>query len=123
MLRMRPALIVLCAVVLDAALMQRAWGAEACAWIVETAEEGGAHKFEVNLSVDAPASVSVRVAGPNFTSGGMGGELIQLTPGEPKAVDNEGFDVDAGDELSFDVRLFDHPLTLDELDDPKGAPL
>jgi hypothetical protein len=120
---MRRLLIVLSAVILDAALLERAWAAQACAWIVETVEDDGSHRFELNLSVDAPTSVAVRFAGPNFTSGAMGGEMIQLEPGEPKQVDGEGFDVSAGDDVSFDVKLFDHPLTLDELDDPKGKPL
>jgi hypothetical protein len=120
---MRRALIVLCALILDASLLERAWGAQACAWIVETLEDDGAHKFALNVSVDAPRSVSVRFQGPGFTSGSMGGEMIQLNPGEPKEVDGEGFDVSAGDDLSFDVRLYDHPLTLDELDDPAGKPL
>src|SRR5215469_13598654 len=120
---MRRALIVLCAFAFDAALLQRAWAAQACAWIVESVEDDGAHKFALNLSVDAPTSVAVRFAGPGFTSGAMGGDLIQLAPGEPKEVDGEGFDVDAGDDLSFDVKLFDHALSLDELDDPVGKPL
>jgi hypothetical protein len=120
---MRRALIVLCAFTLDAALLERAWAAQACAWIVESVEDDGAHKFALNLSVDAPASVAVRFQGPGFTSGAMGGDLIELNPGEPKEVDNEGFDVDAGDDLSFDIKLFDHPLSLDELDDPRGKPL
>ena len=64
---------------------------------------------------DAPEEVVVAQA--------MGGELIQLDPGAPKEVDAEGFDVDAGDELSFDVKLFDHPLSVDEFDAPHGKPL
>jgi hypothetical protein len=119
----RRALIVLCALVLDGSLLERAWATQVCAWIVESVEDDGAHKFELNLSADAPASVTARVQGPNFTSGAMGGQMIQLDPGEAKDVDGEGFDVDPGDDLSFDVRLFDHPLSLDELDDPAGKPL
>ena len=121
---MRRALIVLCALILNASLLERAWAAQACAWIVESVEDDGAHKFELNLGVDAPASVAVRFQGPGFTSASMGGEMIQLEPGEPKDVDGEGFDVSAGDDLHFDVRLFDHPLaSVDEMDDPTGKPL
>jgi hypothetical protein len=120
---MRRALIVLCALLLDGSLLERAWAAQACAWIVESVEDDGAHKFELNLSADAPASVAARFQGPNFTSGAMGGELIQLDPGEPKTVDGEGFDVDPGDDLRFDVRLFSHALTLDDLDAPPAHPL
>ncbi len=120
---MRLALIVLGAVALNASLMQRASAAQVCAWLVESVQDDGAHEFALNLSVDAPTSTAVRFQGPGFTSGAMGGELIQLDPGVAKEVDNEGFDVDAGDDLSFDVKLFDHPLTLDELDDPRGKPL
>ena len=121
---MRHALIVLCAVILlDAGWPARAWAAQVCAWIVESVEAEGTHKFELNLSVDAPASVAVRFEGPNFTSAAMGGEMIQLDAGEPKTVDGEGFDVSPGDDLSFDVRLYAHPLTLDELDNPTGKPL
>jgi hypothetical protein len=47
--------------------------------------------------------------------------MIQLVPGEPKEVDGEGFDVTAGDDLQFDVRLFDHPLaSIDEMEHPTG---
>jgi hypothetical protein len=120
---MRLALIVLGALALDAALLQQAQAAQACAWIVESVETDGAHKFELNVSVDAPTTASVRFQGPGFTSGSMGGGLIQFAPGEAKDIDGEGFDVDAGDDLSFDVKLFDHALTLDELDEPKGKPL
>jgi hypothetical protein len=120
---MRCAVVLLCALVLDASPLEHAWAAQACAWIVESVEDDGAHKFELNLSVDATTSVSVRFHGPGFTSGSMGGELIQLNAGEPKDVDGEGFDVSAGDDLRFDVQLFDHPLSLDELDDPAGKPL
>jgi len=120
---MRPALKILCALVIDAALLEPAFAAQACVWIAESVEDDGAHRFELNLSVDARTSVSVRFQGPGFTSGSMGGDLIQLEPGEPKDVDGEGFDVDAGDDLDFDVRLFDHPLSLDELDAPTGKPL
>ena len=121
---MRRALIVLCALILDAALLERASAAQVCAWIVESVEDDGAHKFELNLSADAPTSVAVRFQGPGFTSASMGGDMIQLDPGEPKDVDGEGFDVSAGDDLRFDVRLFDHPLaSLEEMDNPTGKPL
>lgn len=121
---MRPALIVLCALILNASLLQRAQAAQACAWIVESVEDDGAHMFKLNLSVDAPTSVAVRFQGPGFTSASMGGEVIQLDAGEPKEVDGEGFDVSAGDDLHFDVRLFDHPLaSLDEMRNPAGKPL
>ena len=121
---MRRALIVLCALILNAALLERAWAAQACAWIVESVEPDGAHMFGLNLSVDAPTSVAVRFKGPGFTSASMGGEMIQLDPGAPKEVDAEGFDVSAGDDIAFDVQLFDHPLaSLDEMDNPTGKPL
>jgi hypothetical protein len=121
---MRRALIVLCGLILNASLLERAWAAQACVWIVESVEDDGAHKFELNLSVDAPTSVAVRFQGPGFTSASMGGEMIQLDPGEPKDVDGEGFDVSAGDDLHFDVRLFDHPMaSIDEMNDPTGKPL
>jgi hypothetical protein len=119
----RPALILLGAVALSASLEGRAMAAQACAWIVETVETDGAHKFALNLSVDAPTTAAVRFQGPGFTSGSMGGGLLQLNAGEAKEVDGEGFDVDGGDDLSFDVKLFDHALTLDDLDEPKGTPL
>jgi hypothetical protein len=107
--------LVLCALILSVSLPQRVWAAtQACAWIVETVEDDGGHKFELNLSADAAASVSVRFKGPDFTSASMGGEMIQLDPAEPKEVDGEGFDVSAGDDLKFVVQLFDHPLSLDE---------
>jgi len=120
---MRRALIILSALILNAALLERAWAAQVCVWIVESVEDGDTHKFELNLSADAPLSASVRFKGPNFTTGAMGGELIQLAPGEVKNVAGEGFDVDAGDDLSFDVQLFDRALTLDDLDDPPAKPL
>lgn len=120
---MRPALIVLCALMLDAALLERAWAAQVCAWIVESVEDDGTHKFALNLSADAPASVSARFQGPNFTSGAMGGEMIQLEAGAPQDVDGEGFDVSPGDDLRFDVRLFDRRLSLDDLDAPPVKPL
>lgn len=121
---MRRALIVLCALILDASLQERAWAAQACAWIVKSVEDDGAHKFALNLSVDAPTSVAVRFQGPGFTSASMGGDMIQLDPSEPKEVDSEGFDVSAGDDLRFDVQLFDHPLaSLDEMEHPIGRPL
>ena len=119
----RAALIVLCALVADAALLERAWARQVCAWIVETAEDDGTHKFELNLSADAPVSVGVRVQGPGYTSGAMGGQLIELAPGAPQDVDGEGFDVSAGDDISIDVRLFDRALTLDDLDNPPAKPL
>ena len=74
----------LLALILDASLLQRASAAQVCAWIVESVEDDGTHKFDLNLSVDAPASVAVRFEGPGFISGSMGGEMIQLDPGEPK---------------------------------------
>jgi hypothetical protein len=118
------ALIVLLAVILNGAWLQQACAAQACAWIVETVEDGGAHQFELNLSADAPTSVSSRFAGPGFTSASMGGDMIQLAPGEAKDVDGEGFDVSAGDDLVFDVQLFDHPLaSIDEMKNPTGRPL
>jgi hypothetical protein len=121
---MRRALIVLCALILNASLLERAWAAQACAWIVESVEDDGAHKFALNLSADAPTSVAARFSGPGFTSASMGGDMIQLDPGAPKDVDAEGFDVSAGDDLHFDVQLFDHPLaSLDEMQNPTGKPL
>jgi hypothetical protein len=121
---MRRALIVLCALILNASLLDRAWAAQACAWIVESVEDDGAHKFTLNLSADAPTSVAVRFQGPGFTSASMGGDMIQLDPGAPKDVDSEGFEVSAGDDLRFDVRLFDHPLaSLEEMRAPTGKPL
>ena len=121
---MRLAQIVLCAVILNASLLERAWAAQACAWIVELVGEDGAHMFELNLSADAPTSVAVRFKGPGFTSVATGWGMIQLDPGEPKDVDAEGFDVSAGDDLHFDVQLFDHPLaSLDETEDPAVKPL
>jgi hypothetical protein len=102
-------------------LLGRARAAEVCAWIVESVENDGAHKFELNLSADAPASAAVRFHGPGFTSASMGGDMIQLDPGEPKPVDDEGFDVSPGDDLRFDVQLYDHPMaSLDEMHDPTG---
>jgi hypothetical protein len=104
--------------------VERAWAAQACAWIVESVEADGAHMFELNLSVDAPTSVAVRFKGPGFTSASTGGDMMQLAPGEPKDVDGQGFDVSAGDDLHFDVQLFDHPLaSLDEMENPAGKPL
>ena len=120
---MRRALILLAALALDTAPLARAQAAQVCAWVVETVEDGDTHKFELNLSADAPTSVSVRFQGPGFTSGAGGGQLIQLAPGSPQTVDGEGFDVGAGDDLSFDVRLFDRALTLDDLDNPPDKPL
>ncbi|HLY81013.1 MAG TPA: hypothetical protein VKQ70_16660 [Caulobacteraceae bacterium] len=117
-------MIVLSALILNAALLERAWAAQVCAWIVESVEDDGTHKFDLNLSADAPTSVSVRFQGPGFLSAAMGGDMIQLTPGEPKDIDDEGFDVSAGDALMFDVRLYDHPLeSLEELRSAAGTPL
>jgi hypothetical protein len=120
---LRPILIVLCAVVANAVLLERAWAAQACAWIVESVEDEGTHKFELYLTVDAPTSLAVRYQAPGVISASRGGELIQLTPGEATDVDGEGFDVSPGDDISFDVRLFDHPLSVDDLDNPPGKPL
>ena len=120
---MRRILIVFFALVANAALLERAWAAQACAGIVESVEDGDTHKFELNLSADAPISVAVRYQAPGVISASSGGELIQLAAGEPKDVDGEGFDVSPGDDLSFDVRLFDHPLSMDDLDNPPGKPL
>ena len=121
---MRRALIVLCALLLDVSLQERAWAAQACAWIVESVEDDGAHMFRLNLSIDAPTSVAVRFKGPGFTSISLGGDMIQLDPGQPKEVDNEGFDVSPGDDLHFEVQLFGHSLaSLDEMQNPTGKPL
>lgn len=122
-MRLRTALTVLGALVLNAALIERASAAQVCAWIVESVEDADTHKFELNLSADAPTSVSARFQGPGFTSGAMGGEMIQLAPGAPQDVDGEGFDVSPGDDIAFDVRLFDRALSLDDLDNPPGKPL
>src|SRR5579871_6408454 len=121
---MRRALIVACALILNAALLERAWAAQACAWIAESVEDDGTHMFRLNLSADAPTSVAVRFKGPGFTSVATGWGTIELDPGEPKDVDAAGIDVNAGDDLHFDVQLFDHPLaSVDEADDPGGQPL
>jgi hypothetical protein len=120
---MRRALILLCALALNASLRERAWAAQACAWIVEKVEDDGAHMFDLNLSADAPTSVSVRFEGPGFTSASMGGQMIELEPGEPKSVDSDGFDVDAGDDIRFSVQLFNHPISFEEMDAPTGKPL
>jgi len=120
---MRRALILACAVVLNAVWLQQARAAQVCAWIVESIEDGDTHKFELNLSADAATQVSARFQGPGFTSASMGGELIQLDPGEAKSVDGEGFDVDPGDDISFDVKLFNHPISFEEMDNPSGTPL
>jgi hypothetical protein len=121
---MRSALMLLGALALNAATLERAWGAQVCAWIVESVEDDGDHKFALNLSADGRASVAVRFEGPGFTSGAMGGDLIALDPGEAKEVDGEGFPVSPGDDLRFDVRLFDHALaSLEEMEHPAGKPL
>jgi hypothetical protein len=123
-LSMRSALIVLCALTLNASVLGRAWAAQVCAWIVESIEADGAHKFELDLSADAPVSAAVRFQGPGFMSASMGGDVIQLDPGESKSVDDEGFDVSPGDDLRFDVQLYDHPIaSLDEMHDPTGKVL
>ncbi|MEJ0067314.1 MAG: hypothetical protein WDM85_19500 [Caulobacteraceae bacterium] len=46
----------LSAMILDGSWLQQARAAQACAWIVESVEDGGAHHFELNLSADAPTS-------------------------------------------------------------------
>jgi hypothetical protein len=121
---MRHALLILSLGVLGAWLPRPAAAVTACAWIVETVEEGGAHKFALNLSADAPVSVAVRFRGANFTSASMGGEMIPLEAGEAKEVDGEGFEVDAGDDIRFDAELYDRPMaTLEEMDEPKGKEL
>jgi hypothetical protein len=121
---MRRALIVLSALLLNASLMERAWAAQACAWIVESVEDGGAHKFALNLSVNAPTSLAVRFGGPGFTSVSMGGEIIQLNPGAPQEVDAEGVDLGDFSDLHFDVQLFKHSLaSMEELQHPTGKPL
>jgi hypothetical protein len=121
---MRSTPVILVALIVGALPLERASAAQACAWIAESVEDDGAHMFNLNLSVDAPTSVAVRFAGPGFTSGSMGGGLIQLDPGAPKEVDGEGFDVSPGDDLEFDVRLFDHALaSLDEMKAPSRKPL
>jgi hypothetical protein len=121
---LRAALFLLAGLTLDGAWLAQAQAAQVCAWIVESVEDDGAHQFALNLNADAPTSVSSRFAGPGFTSASMGGDMIQLAPGEAKDVDGEGFDVSAGDDLAFDVRLFDHPLaSIDEMKNPTGRPL
>ncbi len=97
---------------------------QACAWIVEQVEHGGSHMFKLKLSVDAPSALAVRFQGSNFTSASMGGDMIQLDAGQAKEVDSEGFDVSAGDDLRFEVKLFDRPIaSLDEMNDPTRKPL
>jgi hypothetical protein len=118
---MRCVPIVICALILDATLSQRASAAQVCVWIVESVEDDGLHKFELNLGVDTPTSAAVRFKGPGFTSASMGGDMIPLDPGAPKDVDGEGFDVSAGDDLQFDVQLFDRPMaSVDEMEAPTG---
>ena len=121
---MRRALIAFCALILNATLLERAWAAQVCVWISESVEDDGTHQFHLNLSADAPTSVSVRFQGPGFLSAAMGGDMIQLDPGEAKDIDGEGFDVSPGDALMFDVRLYDHPLeSLEALRSAAGTPL
>jgi hypothetical protein len=121
---LRHALIFLCALAVGAWLAGRAQAAQACAWIVESLEDDGTHMFELMVSADAPTSISVRFQGPDFTSASMGGDMIQLDPGQPKKIDGDGFDVSAGDDLRFDVQLFDRPMaTLDEMEKPTGRRL
>ena len=120
---MRAALIVLCALSLDASLADRARAAQVCAWIVESVEDDGAHKFELNLGVDAPTSLAVRFQGPPFISVSMGGDMIQLEPGEANNVEGDGFAVLAGVDLRFNVQLFDRPITFEEMEKPTRKPL
>ncbi|HEY1427698.1 MAG TPA: hypothetical protein VGF50_13590 [Caulobacteraceae bacterium] len=118
---MRLALVMLSALALGATPIERAWAREVCAWIAETVADDGDHTFDLTLSADAPASVAVRFQGATFTSASMGGEMIPLAPGQPKVVDGEGFEVDPGDDLAFEVRLYDRPMaSLDEMDNPTG---
>jgi hypothetical protein len=120
---LRRSLIAVAAVIiLNTSLMQAASAATICAWIVETAEPDGLHKFALNMSADAATSVSVKFQGPNFTSGAMGGDMIDLAPNEAREVDGEGFDVSPGDALSFTVKVFDRPIaTLSEEPGPARA--
>ena len=120
---MRAALIVLCALTIDAAALERACAAQVCAWIVESVEDDGDHKFELNLSADAPTSVAVRFQGPPFISASMGGDMVQLEPGEANNVEGDGFAVLAGEDLRFNVQLFDRPITFDEMEKPTRKPL
>jgi len=121
---MRAALVILCALILQASLTARAQAAQVCAWIIESVEDDGTHMFDLNLGADAPASVSVRFAGDGFITGAMGGRLIDLQPGETQNVAGEGFDVSPGDDVGFDVQLFDRPLaSLEEARRPATAPL
>ena len=108
---MKRSVIAVAAVILNASLTQAASAAQICAWIVESAEEDGVHKFALNISADSSAAVAVRFQGPGFTSGAMGGDIINLDPNEPREIDSEGFDVSAGDTLSFTVKVFDRPIT------------
>ncbi|HEV2365508.1 MAG TPA: hypothetical protein VGS12_15060 [Caulobacteraceae bacterium] len=118
---MRRAPIVLCAFGLVVFSPERASAAQACAWIVEVVEDDGSHMFKLDLSVDAPASVAVRFRGPGFTSASMGGEMIDLEPGEPQEVDGEGFEVSTGDALGFEAQLYDRPMaSLEEMNSPTG---
>jgi hypothetical protein len=120
----RCVLVVLCALALDASLLERARAAQVCAWIVESVADDGAHRFDLNLGADKVTWVAARFQGPGVTSGSMGGGLIQLSPGAPQDVDNVGFDVSAGDDLDFNVQLFNHALeSLDEVTNPTQTPL
>ena len=121
---MRAALIVLCALALDAALLERASAAQVCAWIVESVDDDGDHKFELNLGTDAPTSVAVRFQGPGVISASMGGDMIQLAPGEANNVEGDGLPVLAGEDLRFNVQLFERPIaTLEEAKNPTRKPL
>ena len=120
---MRRALIAVGALIAGVAPLERAWATQVCAWIDESIDTDGDHKFALELSADAPAEVSVRFQGPNFTSAAMGGDLIALTPGEPNNVETDGLDIGALDEVAFDVRLYAQPLaSLDEMEHPTAKP-
>ena len=98
--------------------------AQVCAWIVETVEDDGGHKFELDLVADTPTSLAVGLLGPGFTSAARGGELIPLQSGQPEVVDGEGFDVAPGDALRFEARLFQAPIaSLDDLKSGAVKPL
>jgi hypothetical protein len=121
---MRYAPILICVIALNTFFAETASAAQLCAWLVEHVEDDGAHMFRLNLSSDAATSVSARFQGPGFTSAAMGGDMIQLEAGEAKEIDGEGFDVSAGDDLHFDVALYDHALgSLEEMEKPSGKSL